>query len=1109
VPERADAVRLFDPARPLGGWSFGNGPEFPGAKGSLELDPAATGTGPALRLFGDFTGGGNYVQAAYQFPQGLGVEELSFKVRAPSAEKICLRLVDATDQCHQINLKLAKTDGWQEVRLPVAEFFALMAAGRSLDMVARYEFWGGAKDSRWHDPGKLLAILLGRDAVPATLKGPIWIADATVVRGGSAPTSVSRTVRLDDLVSEGELDWGFSLGEEFPGAKGSLELLKDEPRKGAAALRLRGDFSGGGAYVAAMKGLEDLGAESLQAIRLLVRSETARSYSLRLVDSTGQCHQKKGVPLASDGRWHEAAIVPHEVAGGEHWGGANDGRWHDPAKLVAFVLGRDANPDGKQAELLLGDIRAEIVVRARAKPPAYRESFETGERLPPGWRSTGLASVSEGVAFEGRRSLRLERSLDRLRDETRAVGAAFAASSGIWRVSGATRTELHSPDNSYCGVVGVEALDAGGSPLERIVVLTRHGRGDWQGFEQQVELPKGTAAARFFAELQKTYGTFLVDELAAAHLVTAERRVERIVLSSDRLGNLFLPEDRPVIRASVESARPLAESERRLVYTVRDYWGSEQAAPGECLLERRGRQAGRFVYAAELDLGAVPLELGRYYELHVELPAVSGETPREYTGFARLPLAESKKHRPEDVPFTIRNWDSRIKEYFYLADRLGIRQLGVWGGWEEKPPYKPHLPGLETCLELGAKWVTGTPGHSVEYEGFAKYSEEALRVGMRNFLAEYASRGLMMVCLGNEPHGGREKVKENVRAYKALYEAAKAFDPKVFVVGTSVEPNRHYFEEGYHRYLDAYDFHIYESYKDVRRTIREYRSLMKEFGAEKPILSTELGLNSQGQTRLVVACELVKKLVALFAEGGASASWFTIMYPDPDGKARGQAGDSHCVFDCKYSRYNPRLDAIAYYDMVNGICVKKFTSEREYPNGVQAYLFRDASGRSLLVLWRDGPREDVLVPLPGVDEAELVRIDGSRAKLFPDRGGVTLGVSEEPLLLLFAQGEGKLAEALGEPAIRVEPRAPATTKGGSCSLALRGRGATMRTVRVVAPPFWKAELSQAGAETLECRVTAPERTAAREGRLHIQTLGPAGRPSGEVTASLRLEGRER
>ena len=49
------------------------------------------------------------------------------------------------------------------------------------------------------------------------------------------PTSVSgaevaSTIPLDEI-AEGEHDWQFTRGEEFPGAKGSLSVVKDQPAK--------------------------------------------------------------------------------------------------------------------------------------------------------------------------------------------------------------------------------------------------------------------------------------------------------------------------------------------------------------------------------------------------------------------------------------------------------------------------------------------------------------------------------------------------------------------------------------------------------------------------------------------------------------------------------------------------------------------------------------------------------------------------------------------------------------------------------------------------------------------------------------------------------------
>jgi hypothetical protein len=50
------------------GWKFDNGREFPGAQGKLALAAEPFRDKPVLSLYGDFTKGGNYVQAAGPLP---------------------------------------------------------------------------------------------------------------------------------------------------------------------------------------------------------------------------------------------------------------------------------------------------------------------------------------------------------------------------------------------------------------------------------------------------------------------------------------------------------------------------------------------------------------------------------------------------------------------------------------------------------------------------------------------------------------------------------------------------------------------------------------------------------------------------------------------------------------------------------------------------------------------------------------------------------------------------------------------------------------------------------------------------------------------------------
>jgi hypothetical protein len=329
-----------------------------------------------------------------------------------------------------------------------------------------------------------------------------------------------------------------------------------------------------------------------------------------------------------------------------------------------------------------------------------------------------------------------------------------------------------------------------------------------------------------------------------------------------------------------------------------------------------------------------------------------------------------------------------------------------------------------------------------------------------------------------------------VAAYKAVYEEIKKFDPTIPVVATSVEPNEEYFAAGYGQACDAFDFHIYEDSANVRRTINEYRALQKKYDCVKPIWSTELGLNSQGQTRHVVAVELVKKFATFFAAGGENVSWFGLLYPDADAKSHGSSGDSHNVFDCRYNRYAPRLDAVMYYHMVNAIGIKRFVEERTYGEDIHATLFRDRDGKCLQVLWKDKGREDVQVPLAGAGAVRVIYIDGRETHLDAAGEGVTLSVTPDPLLLLYEKGEG-LAEKLGPP-IAVFSNPPPTTNRGPTTIAL-GFRALIDDLKVHTSPGWKLVPFQFSASARSCKFdVAPTNGDTTREAEFIIGLGPRG-----------------
>ena len=229
-----DAVPLIAAKDPVAGWKFDNGREFPGATGSLTADPDAKRDGRAsLKLVGDFTKGGGYVQAGRAIDK-VDIRELSMWVRSPDTDRFTLRLTDGSGQTHQLSIKTEMGKDWQRIALPLEQFFARRGQADAITSVAKYESWGGAKDGKWHGPATGLYILVtngGSNAVRT-----LWLNDLSILPPpvAVAGADVVETVRLDE-VADGEHDWKLSLGGEVKGAKGTLAVVKDAPAPGSRA----------------------------------------------------------------------------------------------------------------------------------------------------------------------------------------------------------------------------------------------------------------------------------------------------------------------------------------------------------------------------------------------------------------------------------------------------------------------------------------------------------------------------------------------------------------------------------------------------------------------------------------------------------------------------------------------------------------------------------------------------------------------------------------------------------------------------------------------------------------------------------------------------------
>lgn len=698
-------------------------------------------------------------------------------------------------------------------------------------------------------------------------------------------------------------------------------------------------------------------------------------------------------------------------------------------------------------------------------PPPPAVAFGADFESPAAWSFNGTAAVEKGDAFQADHALVLRKTNATLRDKVAATSPAFPVRAGSVDISYAARSELTSMDNSYNGSLSIAFYDAaglalGGYELGAVFRIT-----SWKKSVALAPVPDRAVTARLVATINKeTIGVFALDDLSArmAVGVTATDGLNRMMFTMAQVGHLIFPADPRTASVEIWSSRELPDALREITFTVRDYWGAEQNTPLRATLTPAGKVTGKdfFRYTTTVDLAPVTLRVGRYYELHGEIARTGIESFTNYTSFAILPEAVTHAYSPSEIPFTSRTWDQRFKESAVLTHRLGIRVNNVWGAMKPETQ-KETGEQIDRLITFNMSVLTGSPAGSIEKRapGWKKLlanDGSELRAQVRGFMDKFGANKPLFVVLGNEPHNKGAEVEIDVTAYRIIYQELKKSDPSVFVIGTSVGLEEDYFKAGFGEWCDAYDFHSYEDPDSLREIIQtRYPAMFAKYGFEKPVWSTEIGMNSQGMTRQAVAALLYKKFANFFAAGGGNVSWFGLFYPDPDAKMHNSFASSHNVFDSRYSKYAPKLDAVAYFNAVNGIALKRFVSEKIYPGGLRLFLFRDRDDRSLIIAYKDQGRADVRLPLPGTPTARLVRIDGSTDDLDASSGSLSLTIGEDPVLISFDKGPRDFPAELSPSPVRFESLPATLHRDGENRIdVLLPEGLPADRVELRAPPFW-------------------------------------------------------
>jgi len=165
--------------------------------------------------------------------------------------------------------------------------------------------------------------------------------------------------------------WHLTLGPEFPGARGALQVAEVAGRK---ALVLAGDFRTGGNYVGAIRKLP--GGLSGLGLAFAVLSRDTGALTVRFQDASGQLFQG-AIHFPRDGEWHEVTTGPFDRWA--HFGGADDGVVHQPLQAVWLLLDAPALAHGKEGEVCLAEVK--LLTRgaqAMQEPKAIGARAEAG-----------------------------------------------------------------------------------------------------------------------------------------------------------------------------------------------------------------------------------------------------------------------------------------------------------------------------------------------------------------------------------------------------------------------------------------------------------------------------------------------------------------------------------------------------------------------------------------------------------------------------------------------------------------------------------------------------------------------------------------------------------
>ncbi|WP_238178075.1 sugar-binding protein [Paenibacillus contaminans] len=835
-----------------------------------------------------------------------------------------------------------------------------------------------------------------------------WPANGLLPGGNTTKALAAETlqnVTIGNFESEEEV-WKFGLGTEFPGAQGAYERDASAPRSGTFSGKLHGDFSAGGKYVSVGKNFLPLDMSKLE---FWLKSSDASAVTLRVVDSTGQVHQRK-IALAN-ANWQKIEISTFNIGTSYlHFGGANDGKWHGPAIGISFLLEKSNLLGGKTS----GDAWIDDVsVTAPPQESVWENaigSFENGFDI---W------TLASGGGTKG----------DYIRDTAEAKSGAYSGKvSGDFSTGGlnlslgrsfSTPIDLKTlafwVKTTDFSTVLVLLKDSTGQVHQQKIALAP--TGDWQKIEVWT-FNAGTSYLHYNGANDGVWhgpaqaiGLLVEKHGLVGGKTSGDIRFDNVVatgalpdldVQQSRMGNVFL--------ANEAAAFPLATRGDTVSWSVYDYLDRQVLA---------GRDA---VQGGQLNL-TIPLQQLGYYKLSLAAEK-DGQTIRSADlTFARLSADDPTM--TDNSPFgvsthlakTDTGWSPELSTLLRRGGAKNFRDEITWVDVEyEKGKYRKPANRdafMRSTQQEGLKpFITldftnpfydqdSTPYTDEGREGFANYGKALLNLyGNRmEWVEVYNEFNGGFGDRGNGPADSRPDYY--FKLLKKTYETIKAARPDVTVVGMASNVDIPWMEEVFRlgglEYMDVVSIHPYNRTSDgMLQAVLDAKDLIRQYnqGQDKPVWITEVGWPTiTGLDENTQANNLVRAHVQALGAGVEKIFWYDLM----DDGLQPDYGEHHFGLirhqNDALGQYTPKPAYAAYAAMTRELIGAQFVEQETLDTGIASYKF-NKDGRNVRIVWANTPMQAAIRTDVPIQIADMM---GNIETFTPLDGNVYVTLTGEPI----------------------------------------------------------------------------------------------------------------